>query len=124
ETPVFFASFCIVGHQRSAHAVGGTVVPHEYFSLGHMRRARDSGLMGIAHGSFPCLFSGRSIDRNQPAISRAYINLPLPDGNPGISPRRVRTVDGLIQAYLGIEYPKQFPRSRVHRIYLRQWSTD
>lgn len=85
-----------------------------------MRRAGDSGLGGIAHRSFPKLFSRSRINRDPAAIPRAHVDHSIPHRHAAIGSRGIGTIDGQVQPNLGIKPPQQLSRSRIHGIHHRQ----
>src|SRR5439155_23571230 len=124
EAPRLLAGFRVISDQRAAHAVVRTVEAHQNFPLGHMRRAGDAGLRWLADCGLPHFFRACSIDGYQAAVTGAHVHFAVPNGHAAIDTRGIRTVDGLVQANLRIEFPQQFSRGSLHRIDFRKRRAD
>jgi hypothetical protein len=116
EAPELLAALGIVSGDIAAHAIFGAAIADDDAALDDARRAGDSvGLGLIDRHHRPGGLARGGIERDQPAVERADIDL--------VAPRRDAAIDGIaarldqrLARHLGIVGPEQFAGARVERL--------
>ena len=115
--PLLLARLGVVGGDVAAHAVLGAAVADDHVALEHARgagdgvraRAVDDGVLLPRHRA------GGRVQRDQPAVVGAHVDLALVEGDAAVDHVAAALVPGFLR-HLGIVGPEALPGAGVHRV--------
>ncbi len=124
EAPRELAGCRIVGRHVAAHAELGAAVADQHLAFDDTRRAGDRiGLAAVDGVDVPHGRAGRRIERNQPAVDRADIDLALPHRDPAVDDIAAR-IDRPAARHFGVVAPQRRARDGVERLDLAPRGRD